>query len=48
MYVPVKVYMVSQSYLEVVDPDWGSAMEQNRENQVRLKYPSEKGDLANR
>lgn len=36
--------MVSQSYLEVVDPDCGSgAMQQNRENQVvTLKYPSER------
>lgn len=40
--------MVFQSYLEVVDPDCGSAIEQNRETQVTLKYPSEKGDLANR
>jgi len=40
--------MVSQSYLEVVNPDCGSAMEQNRENQVTLKYPSEKGELTQR
>jgi hypothetical protein len=40
--------MVSQSYLEVVDPDYGSVMEQNKENQVTQKYLSDKSDLANR
>ena len=40
--------MVSQSYLEVVDPHCGSVMEQNKENQVTQKYLSDKGDLANR
>jgi hypothetical protein len=40
--------MASQSHVEVVDPDWGSLMERNRENQVTLKYHSEKGETANR
>jgi hypothetical protein len=50
MYVSGKIYIVAfQSYLEVVDPDCGSViMEQNRENEVSQKYPSYKGDAANR
>ena len=50
MYVSVKIYVVaSQSYLEVVDPDYGSViMERNRENEVSQKYTSDKGDAANR
>lgn len=49
MYVSVKIYVVaSQSYLEVVDPDCGSVVERNRENEVSQKYTPDKGDAANR
>jgi len=49
MYVSVKIYMASQSYLEVDDPGWGSVMDQNRENnQMTRKRLLDKGDSANR
>jgi hypothetical protein len=37
MYVSVKIYVASQSYLEVVDFDCGSVMERNRENEISQK-----------
>jgi hypothetical protein len=48
MHVLVQIYMTCQSYLEVVDPDCGSVMEQNIENQVMQKYLLDKGDRVNR
>jgi hypothetical protein len=48
MYVYVKIYVASLSYLGVVDPDCRSIMKRKKENQVAQKYLSYKGDTANR
>jgi hypothetical protein len=48
MYVSVKVYMASESHIEVVDPDCGSVIEQNIENEISQKCPLYKGDAVSR
>lgn len=40
--------MVSDPYPEVVDPDCGSVMEQNIENEISQKCPLYKGDAVSR
>jgi hypothetical protein len=50
MHVSIKVYVAFQSYLEVVaaDPDCGSVMEQNIENEISQKCPLYNGDAVSR